>query len=48
MAKKVGNIIFDNLINKDCIFTATTAKMTATATHIILLQKNFGIRGIYP
>ena len=47
MAKKVGNIIFDNLINKEYIFTATTAKMAATATHIILLQKHFGIRGIY-
>ena len=39
MAKKVGNLTFGNLNNKDCIFTATTAKMTATATDIILLQK---------
>ena len=47
MAKKVGNLTFGNLNNKDCIFTATTAKMTATATDIILLQKKISESEVY-
>ena len=47
MAKKVGNLTFGNLNNKDCIFTATTAKMTATAIDIILLQKKNSESEVY-